>query len=127
MRSSVDKREGSTHSQRIRDDLIETFVSGRVTGRVVRDFGRDFVKLGGAPFWLFRAEGAESYGPTAIAEAVEVFRAAQAHRLIRAVAVITNPVVRMGAITVSMSLRTLGAVDLRVVEAVGEAELWLRP
>ncbi|HJL18777.1 MAG TPA: hypothetical protein RMH99_24155 [Sandaracinaceae bacterium LLY-WYZ-13_1] len=69
------------------------------------------------------AEPVKSFAPDAIPHAVESFaRLHRRHGLARIVAILRSPVVRMGAATVSMSLRSMQApVEIVVVGDRDEA------
>lgn len=71
--------------------------------------------------WIIRGEAATNYGPKAIQSAVTLFAAARASGLRRIIAVLTSPIIRMGARTVSMSLRIAkSGVSIVVVETLDE-------
>lgn len=112
-----------TVSSRFTGKHVETHVSGRVLGAMIRDMVADYERLGGGAVWLIRAEEATGYTAEAITEAVGCFgRLFKERKLRRIVAVIVKPTVRMGAQVVSMSLHAAGSpVDIRVVSHVREA------
>jgi hypothetical protein len=103
--------------------LVETSVAGRVTGSMMRTMITDYRRLGAGPVWLIRAEGATSYTPEAMTEATTKFpELFKRGGLLRIIAVITAPTVRMGAQVVAMSLRAAGSpIDVRVVTTIDEA------
>ena len=97
--------------------LVETTIAGRVTASMIQTMTTDYRRLGAGPVWLIRAEGATAYTAEAMNEAIKTFpELFKRGGLLRIVAVIVAPTVRMGAQVVSMSLRAAGSpVDIQVV------------
>jgi hypothetical protein len=110
-------------SSRFNGKLVETEIAGRVTGAMIHTMITDYRRLGGGTVWLIRGEAATAYTAEAMNEAIKGFpELFKRGGLLRIVAVIVAPTVRMGAQVVAMSLRTAGSpIDIKVVSDVGEA------
>ena len=104
--------------------LVETEIAGRVTGPMIHTAITDYRRLGGGNVWLIRAESATSYTPEAMNEAIKGFpELFKRGGLVRIVAVIVTPTVRMGAEVVAMSLRAAGSkIDIQVVTDMSGAK-----
>src|SRR5260370_11708945 len=103
--------------------FVETRVSGRVTGDMLRQMIADYERLGVGPIWSIRAEAVGTYTPDAMQEAIRGFtRLARERGLRRIVALLTSATVRMGASVVAMSLRAAGSrLEVRVGSTKEEA------
>ena len=110
-------------SSRFNGKLVETALAGRVTASMIKTMITDYRRLGAGPVWLIRAEGATAYTAEAMNEAIQGFpELFKRGGLLRIVAVIVTPTVRMGAQVVAMSLRAAGSpIDLQVVPDVSAA------
>lgn len=104
--------------------LVETTIAGRVTDSMIRTMITDYRRLGAGSVWLIRGEGATSYTAAAMNEAIEKFpELFKRGGLLRIVAVIVAPTVRMGAQVVAMSLRAAKSpIDIHVISNVADAE-----
>jgi hypothetical protein len=110
-------------TSRFNGRLVETTIAGRVTGSMIRTMMTDYRRLGAGQVWLIRGEGATAYIAEAMNEAVtgfpELFKRGG---LLRIVAVITAPTVRMGMQVAAMSLRAANSpVELHVITDVADA------
>lgn len=104
-------------TKRTSPTIVETEVSGRVTAEMISQMAEGYQRHGGRSVWIIAAEGTRSYAPEAVERAVSLFsRLHKDHGLDLIVAIITVPLVRMGASVVAASLRSLGsALTIRVV------------
>lgn len=104
--------------------LVETTIAGRVTGSMIQTMVTDYRRLGAGAVWVIRAEGATAYTAEAMNDAIEKFpELFKRGGLLRIVAVIVAPTVRMGAQVVAMSLRAAGSpIDIRVISNVAEVD-----
>jgi hypothetical protein len=104
--------------------LVETAIAGRVTGPMINTMITDYRRLGGGTVWLIRAESATAYTAEAMNEAIKGFpELFKRGGLLRIVAVIVTPTVRMGAQVVAMSLRAAGSpIDIHVVNDLVQAK-----
>ena len=111
-------------TSRFNGKLVETTIAGRVTDTMIRTMITDYRRLGAGAVWLIRGEGASSYTAEAMNEAIQGFpELFKRGGLVRIVAVIVAPTVRMGAQVVAMSLRTAKSpIDIHVISDVAEAE-----
>ena len=103
--------------------LVETTLAGRVSGAMIHTIITDYRRLGAGPVWLIRAEGATAYTAEAMNEAINGFpELFKRGGLLRIVAVIVAPTVRMGAQVVAMSLRAAGSpIDINVISNFADA------
>jgi len=116
-------------TSRYNGKLVETTVAGRVTASMIVTMVTDYRRLGAGSVWLIRAEGATAYTADAMNEAIarfpELFKRGG---LVRIVAVIVAPTVRMGAQVVAMSLRAAKSpIQIHVVSDVAAANAAIEP
>lgn len=116
-------------TSRYNGKLVETTVAGRVTASMIVTMVTDYRRLGAGAVWLIRAEGATAYTAEAMNEAItrfpELFKRGG---LVRIVAVIVAPTVRMGAQVVAMSLRAAKSpIQIHVVSDVAAANAAIEP
>jgi hypothetical protein len=111
-------------TSRYNGTLVETTIAGRIVGSMIHTMITDYRRLGAGPVWLIRAEGATAYTADAMNEAIQGFpELFKRGGLLRIVAVIIAPTVRMGAQVVSMSLRAAGSpIDIHVISNAADAE-----
>ena len=111
-------------TSRFNGRLVETTIAGRVTASMIQTMITDYRRLGAGAVWLIRAEGATAYTAEAMNAAIQGFpELFKRGGLLRIVAVIVAPTVRMGAQVVSMSLRAAGSpIDIHVISNVAEAD-----
>ena len=117
-------RQTPSVTSRFNGQLVETTVAGRVTGPMIVTMITDYRRLGAGPAWLIRAENATAYTADAMNEAIKGFpELFKRGGLLRIVAVIIAPTVRMGAQVVAMSLRAAKSpIDIQVVSSLAEAD-----
>jgi hypothetical protein len=100
---------------------VETTITGRVDAAAIRTMAADYRRLGCSETWYIDASATRSYAPAAIAEAVKLFGALTIEGLRKIVSLISNPLVRMGAHTVGMSLAASGSkLSIVVVDSADE-------
>ena len=104
---------------------METRVVGHVLVEHIHEMTAGYLKNGAGTIWLVDASETDSYDAGAIRAAIDDFGAlGREHGLVRLVALITQPGVRMGASVVAMSLRAVGA--RLSIDVVGDRESWVR-
>jgi len=103
------KRTALVESRRGRR-WVETRVVGHVEPVHIQAMASGFTSNGAGEVWVVDASETRSYDAGSIRAAVDAFATlSREHGLTRLVAYITQPAVRMGAVTVAMSLRVFGA------------------
>ena len=100
---------------------METVLSGHVLPETILEMVTGFVRNGGGEVWLIDASGVLSYDARSIRVAIDAFtRLGRENGLRRLAAYVKQPAVRMGAITVAMSLRAMGA--LVQIDVIGDRD-----
>jgi hypothetical protein len=113
---------GEMTTKRTGARTIETTFSGRVTADMIVHAAAGYRELGGRSVWVIAAEETKSYAPEAVERAVTEFRELNTkHGMDLIIAIITAPLVRMGASVVAATLRSVGSpLVIRVVGSRGE-------
>jgi len=104
------------------DGVIVTIPEGRISASDVHDWTLDYARLLGGSYWIFLAAGATSYAYDAVKAAVEGFSKQKKRGLTLIIAHVPNPLVRMGASVVKMSLRQIAGVEIEIVDKEEQIE-----
>ncbi len=100
-----------------RDGVIETVITGRLTEAMLLTAFADLEKLGAGPVWLVDGSGTDSFETRSVAVASRLLPEMHKKGLVRMIAILKSPGMRMAARAVAVASR----IDIRIVESRLEA------